>query len=149
MADEQTTQTTAPALVDGTVLPNGMIQRVDASETSKAYKKDLDVPIPYGWNWLEHPTAESAKGAGRWLSDADILAVVNRQEGNKARQASLTEALKAAGYEKPTAANDPQVALRDMFKMLKGAKLPDGTPRYTESQARETASTMLGTAWED
>jgi hypothetical protein len=136
-------------LVDGTIREDGKVQRVDASETSKAYKKDLDTPIPYEWNWLEFPTPESAKADGRWLSDADILAVVNRQEGNKARQASLTEALKAAGYEKPTEANDPQIGLRNMVRTLRNAKLPDGTPRYTESAAKALASQALGIAWED
>jgi hypothetical protein len=118
------------------------------SESKTAYGKKLDTPISYDYSWTAYQNYEELVAAKDELTNDEQVKARNTERLNNARQKALTAALAAAGHVKPTAENDPQVGLRDMFKTLQTAKLPDGTRRYTDAQAREIASTNLGVEWE-
>jgi len=114
-----------------------------------AYGKTLPTPIPYDYEYSAFETVAEFQAAGETLSLAKQMKAVNAARKAKARAATLTEVLKAAGHEKPNAENNEQVRLRETFKMLMTAKLPSGEKKYTEEQARVVASEVSGVAWED
>jgi len=126
-----------------------MIDKAKSSETSTAYGKKLDTPIKFSWEWKEYPDFATLKSAGDMLSEEEQLKTRNTEREAKARGKALTAALKAAGYEKPTEENDPQIGLKNMKKTLLTAKKPDGTPLHTEESAKALAAQMLGVAWDE
>jgi isopropylmalate/homocitrate/citramalate synthase len=111
-----------------------------------AWGKKID-PINYEFTYSTYVDFAELVAAKDELTADEQLKVRNSERKNNARQKALTAELDAAGIVKPTAENDPQVGLRDMFKTLQTAKLPDGSRRYTDEQAREIASTNLGVEW--
>jgi hypothetical protein len=119
-----------------------MKQLTATSEAATAYGKKLETPINYGYGWGAFESKEEAIAASAWLSDDDILKVVNIDRQANARQKALQAALDAAGIVRPTEENDDQLRLRNMFKTLMSSK------RYTEERAREVAADTLGLTWE-
>lgn len=126
-----------------------MTNKTGTSVANTAHRKTLATPITYNYKWVEFDTEEELVAAKEEMTLEEQRKARNTDRLNNARTKALTAALDAAGIVKPTAENDPQVALKDMFKTLQTAKLPDGTRRYTDEQAREIASTNLGTEWEE
>ena len=124
-----------------------MIDKTGESTATTAYGKKLDTPITYGYKWSVYEDGPALVAAKDELTIDEQVKVRNTERQNNARQKALAAALEAAGIVKPTAENDPQIGLRDMFKTLQTAKLPDGSRRYTDAQAREVASNMLGVEW--
>jgi hypothetical protein len=121
--------------------------KTGTSVATTAYGKKLDAPISYDYKWTAYENGEALTAAKDELTLDEQVKVRNTERQNNARQKALQAALDAAGIVKPTAENDPQIGLRDMFKTLQTAKLPDGSRRYTDAQAREVASTTLGVEW--
>jgi hypothetical protein len=124
-----------------------MEQKTGTSEAKTAYGKPLATPIVYDYKYNVYVTDEELVAAKDEMTLAEQRKTRNTEMLNNARQKALQAALDAAGIVKPTAENDPQIGLRDMFKTLQTAKLPDGTRRYTDAQARDIASTNLGVEW--
>lgn len=124
-----------------------MEQKTGKSVATTAWGKKLDAPIPYAYDYSIYVDGAELVASKDELTLDEQVKVRNTERQNNARQKALQVALDAAGIVKPTAENDPQIGLRDMFKTLQTAKLPDGTRRYTDEQAREIASTNLGVEW--
>jgi hypothetical protein len=124
-----------------------MENKTGTSTATTAYGKKLDAPISYDYKWTNYQSHAELVEAKDELTNDEQVKVRNTERQNNARQKALQAALDLAGIVKPTAENDPQIGLRDMFKTLQTAKLPDGSRRYTDAQAREVASTTLGVEW--
>jgi hypothetical protein len=124
-----------------------MENKTGTSVATTAYGKKLDAPISYDYSWKAYQTDEELVTAKDELTLEEQRKTRNTERQNNARQKALQAALDAAGIVKPTAENDPQIGLRDMFKTLQTAKLPSGERRYTDAQAREIASQTLGVDW--
>lgn len=120
-----------------------------ATESKTAHGKTLENPIPYEYDWTIYETEAEVVAAKDEMTLEEQRKARNAERANNARAKALQAALDKAGIVKPTAENDPQVGLRDMFKTLQTAKLPDGTRRYTDAQARDIASTNLGVEWDE
>ena len=120
-----------------------MKDETKSSETSTAYGKKLDTPIPFTFSWKAYENIEEVKAANDLPSDEEVVKFRNNQKELSARGKALTAALDAAGYKKPTIENDEQLRLREMFKVLMASK------KYTEEQARTLASTTLEIEWAD
>ena len=124
-----------------------MKQMTGTSVAKTAYSKTLETPLPYDYKWSVYETDEELVAAKDEMTLEEQRKQRNTDRQNNARQKALQAALDNAGIVKPTAENDPQIGLRDMFKTLQTAKLPDGTRRYSDEQARSIASQTLGVEW--
>ena len=111
------------------------------TSTSRAYNKDLPKPIPFAFKWRIFENEDELVAAGAQMSLKQQLKAVNAAAKQTARQAALTEALTAAGIERPTIENDDQLRLKNMYTVLMSSK------RYSEDEARELASNTLGIEW--
>lgn len=120
-----------------------MKTKTKSTTTSTAYGKALDTPLPYSFSWDTYESIDEVRAANDLLNDSEQVKARNRERQNNARAKALEAALKAAGFEKPTLENDPQMRLKEMLKVLMSTK------KYTEDAARDLASTTLGIAWED
>ena len=117
------------------------------SVVTTAWGKKVEPPISYEYQYSIYVDGPELVASKDELTLDEQVKVRNIERQNNARQKALQAALDAAGIVKPTAETDPQIALRDMVKSLLTSKLPDGTRRYTEAQARDIASTNLGVDW--
>lgn len=124
-----------------------MVEKNGTSEAKTAYGKQLATPISYDYKWTIYEDGSALVAAKDELTIDEQVKVRNTERQNNARQKALAAALDAAGIVKPTAENDPQVGLRDMFRTLQTAKTLDGSRKYTDEKAREVASAMLGVEW--
>lgn len=111
------------------------------TSTKRAYNKDLETPVKFSFTWKIFQTEEEMVAAGAQMSLKQQLKAVNAAAKQTARQASLTEALTAAGIVRPTIENDDQLRLKNMYTVLMSSK------RYSEDEARELASNTLGIEW--
>jgi hypothetical protein len=111
--------------------------------TSTAFTKPLAPPLPYTYSWEEFENKEEFIAAKAEMTIAEQMKARNREAKANARNKAMNAALLLAGHEKPNLENDPQFRLKEQFKLLMSTKL------YTEDKAREMASTMLQTAWEE
>jgi len=118
------------------------------SEAKTAYGKVLATPLTYEYKWTAYETDEELVAAKDELTLEEQRKTRNTERQNNARQKALQAALDAAGIVKPTAENDPQIGLRDMFKTLQTAKLADGSRRYSDEEAKSIAATTLGVEWD-
>lgn len=76
------------------------------------------------------------------LTLAEQVKVRNAEKVGKARAAALAKELEARGVIKPTAENDEQILLKDIFDKLVLSK------KYaTTEEARAMASTVTGIDW--
>lgn len=125
-----------------------MENKTGQSVATTAYGKKLDSPLTYDYAWTTYKNYDELVAAKDELTNDEQVKVRNTERQNNARQKALQAALDAAGIVKPTAENDPQIGLRDMFKTLQTAKIPGTQERkYTDAQAREIAATTLGVDW--
>jgi len=111
------------------------------TSTKRAYNKDLPTAVPFTFKWKIFENEDELVAAGAQMSLKQQLKAVNAAAKQTARQASLTEALTAAGIERPTIENDDQLRLKNMYTVLMSSK------RYSEDEARELASNTLGIEW--
>lgn len=118
-----------------------MTEKSTKGTANTAYGKKLDTPVDYSYSWKAYENIDEVKAANDLLTDDEIVKVRNDQRQLSARNKAQVEALKAAGYEKPTLETDEQLRLREMFKVLMSSK------RYSEDEARNLASTTLGIDW--
>lgn len=114
-----------------------------------AYGKKLDTPIPFDYSWTVYSTAEEVKAADKWPNDRKIVKMITAMDKASGRSAGQSAAFEAAGIVKPDASNDPQIALKDMFRTLAKQTLPDGSRKFTDDEARKRASLALGIEWAD
>lgn len=119
-----------------------MENKTGTSTATTAYGKRLDSPITYEFAYQAYTSIDEVKAANDMLTDDEIVKVRNNERLTNARQKALVAALDAAGIVKPTIENDPQMQLREMFKVLMASK------RYDEQTARNLAAQTLGLEWE-
>lgn len=129
---------------------NMAITKKTATATAyTAHGKKLDTPITFDYTWSVYGSSDDVKAADKWPNDRKIAKMVTAMEKGSARSAGQAEAFEAAGIVKPTAANDTQVALKDMFRTLMLQTKADGTPKFTVDEARKRASLALDIEWAD
>jgi len=93
--------------------------------------------------------AETEQGRAELVAEKDELTLAeqvkvrNGEKVGKARAAALAVELANRGVIKPTAENDSQILLKDIFDKLMLSK------RYTVEAAREMAAQVSGIDWED
>jgi hypothetical protein len=122
-----------------------METKTKSATANKAYEKPLDPPMFYEWSWLAYKTEEEFLADPKApLSVKQQMKVRNDAAAAKARSAAYTEALEARGIEKPTSENDPNVAIKEMIKPMLAQKNKDGSPKFTEEQAKIAACNLLG-----
>jgi len=124
-----------------------MKQETGKSTANTAFGKKLESPLTYSYAYSTYESTDELVAAKDEMTLDEQMKSRNSDRANNARQKAYAAALDAAGIVKPTAENDPQIGLRDMFKTLQTAKLADGSRRYTDEQAKEIASTNLGVEW--
>jgi hypothetical protein len=105
-------------------------------------------PLPFSYEWQVYDTTDEMVAAKDEMTLEERRKARNTEKQNNARGKALKAAQDAAGIVKPTAENDEQVRLKDVYKTLLTAKV-NGQPKYTDEQAREVASTVTGVSWED
>lgn len=126
------------------------VQKSKKTVAKSAYGEKLETPLPYEYAWSEYKTPADMREAGDYPNEKGILKLVNNQRKAKARQKELTATLTAAGIEKPTAANDPQIRLENVYdSIMLGVPVEDREKDDVIQDAREKASALLGIAWED
>jgi hypothetical protein len=130
-----------------------MLEKSKTTSTSKAYKKALPKPIKFQFDWKEYPVTTEGEAefiaANAQMTVKEQIKAVNAAAKASARTTALTAALEAAGIVRPTAENDDQIRLRDIYKTLLTAKTKSGEKKYTEEQARQLASDMTEVEWDD
>src|SRR6188474_1918238 len=119
-----------------------MITEKFAGTIENAYGKTLPDTLKFEGSFQAYETVAEIQAQGDMPSDKEIIAFRNAQRKAAARQAAFNATLEAAGIEKPTLENDPQLQLRTMYKTLIAAK-------KTHAEARATASRVLGIEWAD
>lgn len=107
------------------------------------WKQKIDPVLSYATESRAFENIDEVRAAGAYPKDATIVKFLNAKEKAKAKQAEMVATVEGAGYVKPTAANDPQIALRDMVRTLMAGG------RKTLEEARAAASVALGIEWED
>lgn len=124
-----------------------MLKKTDTGTIKTAFNKAVNPALTYEYAWSEYPDGDTLIAAKDEMTIDEQVKSRNSDRMNNARQKAYAACLAAAGIVKPTAETDPQVGLREMFKTLQTAKLPNGERRYTDEQARELASANLGAEW--
>jgi hypothetical protein len=114
-----------------------------------AHGKKLDTPVTFTYTWSVYGNIEDVKSADKMPNEKAIAKMVTAAAKGSARSAGQSEAFEALGIVKPTAADDPQIGLKDMAKTLRQLKNADGTPKFTEAQVRERAALAVGVDWAD
>lgn len=109
----------------------------------------LETPIPFPFEYDEFESYAEMVAANAGLSEKEQLKARNAKLRNASRTEAQNAALDAAGIVRQTAENNDQIRLRDMVKTLLTAKLPNGEPKYSLAQARETAETLVGVEFAD
>lgn len=99
--------------------------------------------VSFTYEFVSYENADELVAAKDELSLAEQVKIRNSQRDIRARQAAQNAKLDEMGIEKQDATNNEQIRLRDMFKTLMTSK------KYTEEQAREVASNVLGIAWDE
>jgi len=130
-----------------TVKPS-MTTKSETSSFSTFYGTKLPAAVSFDYTWTEYPDTDAMVAAKAELTLEEQLKVVNTDRQIAARAAALTIAQKNAGLVKPTAENNDQVRLKELYKNLQTAKV-NGVRKYTDAEAREVASTVSGVAWVD
>jgi hypothetical protein len=113
----------------------------DSSVAKTANGKKLDNPIKYEFSWSEFADYAEVVSEKKVPTEAEIVSFLNSTAKSNARQAALTAALTAAGIEKPTIENDPQLRLRTVYKSI----MAGGD--VTEAEARAMASQVTKVQW--
>jgi len=108
--------------------------------TETAYGKPLTTPIGYSGKFQAFEGIQEVRDVGEMPSDDELVTYANNKRKAAARQKSLTAALEAAGYEKPTLESDSQLQLRTLYKVYVAAK-------KSPEEARALASQTLGVEW--
>lgn len=126
-----------------------MEKKTSTATAETAHGKVLPTPITFGYEWTVYANVEEVKAADKWPNDRKIVKMVNAMAKAAGRSAGQAAAFDAAGIIKPTAENDPQVALKDMARTLSLQKNADGTPKFTAEEIRKRASQALGIEWAD
>mgnify|MGYP001350143599 CR=1 FL=1 len=115
-----------------------LIQKEETTNTKTAYGKPLDVEIPYTFSWTEFPDFASLKSAGEVYSEDEQVKGRNTERKLAARNKAMNEALKAAGYEKPSIENSALKRYQDMHKIFMA------TGQHTDESARAAVEAALG-----
>ena len=123
---------------------NEMKSKTGKSVAGKAYGKVLETPIPYTFDYTLYENGAELVAAKDEMTLEEQLKARNADRLNNARAKAREKAFEDAGLVKPTAENDPSIAFREMVKTILTAKLPDGSRKFTQEQAEEQASMLLG-----
>ena len=107
-----------------------------------AYGKPVSPALKFEGSYDTFENAEEMRNKGEWPKDSEIVDWRNSQRKANERQKSMTAALTAAGYEKPTLESDVQLQLKSLIKIYVAAKKP-----YDEAKA--LAESTLGATLEE
>jgi hypothetical protein len=107
-----------------------------------AYGKPVNPPLKFDGSVDAFESAEELRNRGEWPKDSEVVDWKNAQRKQTERQRVMTATLDAAGYEKPTLENDPQVQLKGLIKIYIAAK-------KSPEEARQLAESTLGIKLED
>lgn len=150
-------ETQSPA--KGAHTAQGEYQRMKTIKKSAPIRRarnfTFDPPLRFTWEYMAYQTPEEMKAAGDVFTPKQQVALKNKQRSAAARSKAQNEYLdsfkKEDGetllYPKQTSENNPLIALKGMFKMLRGVKLPNGEPFYSVQQAMDLAATNLQKEW--
>lgn len=137
-------------MLDSTSRLTMAITKKTATATAyTAHGKKLENPVTFSYTWSVFGTAEDVRTADKWPSEKKIAKMVTAMEKGSARSAGQAEAFEALGIVKPTAADDPQIGLKDMLRTLLQLKNADGTAKFTLEEARKRAALATGVDWAD
>jgi hypothetical protein len=141
---------TVPAATGELLSETTIMEKKTATATADtAYGKKLETPITFDYSWTSYATVDEVRAADKWPNDRKIVKMVTAMAKAAGRSAGQAAAFEAAGIIKPTAENDPQVALKDMARTLALQKNADGTRKFTDEEVRKRASLALGIEWAD
>jgi hypothetical protein len=84
---------------------------------SAAYGKELETPVSFSGQYEAYETFDEAKAANDLLSNEEHLNAINAKRKAAARAKATTDALTAAGINKPDP-NSPEVLKDTMVKNL-------------------------------
>jgi len=121
-----------------------MKAKTGKSVAAKAYGKVLPEAIPYTFDYTLYESNDELIAAKDEMTLDEQRKARNADRLNNARAKAREKAFEDAGLVKPTAENDPSIAWKDMVKTILTAKLPDGSRKFTEAQAQEQATMLLG-----
>jgi len=102
-----------------------------------AYGQQLPKPISFEGTVELYSSFDEISAEDKPTND-DILSFVNNRKKANARQKLMNDALKAAGIEKPTLEDNPELQVATMVKAL----LASG--KYNREQADKIARQTLG-----
>lgn len=117
-----------------------------AGSIENAYGKPLPKPVNFEGEYEAYETIEEIRSANDFPSNDDVVDYVNNKRKASARQKSMTAALDAAGYEKPTLETDEDLQVATIVKALLARKDKDGNAVHNKETATATARATLGIA---
>jgi hypothetical protein len=107
-----------------------------------AYGKSVSPALNFEGFYDAFENPEECRNRGEWPKDSEVLDWRNSQRKANERQKSMTAALTAAGYEKPTLESDVQLQLKSLIKTYMAAK-------KTFEEAKAIAESTLGATLEE
>lgn len=102
-----------------------------------AYGQKLEKPIAFDGEYEAYTSFDEIPEKEK-PSEDEILNIVNNKTKANARQKSMNAALTAAGIEKPTLKDSPELQISTMAKVLMASG------KYTQEQAEQIARQTLG-----
>ena len=135
---------------------SGKVEKVGKAVAEKAhgkplsYYKGLNLPdkLEYAFKYTQY--TEDAAGIAAMVADKNEMTLMEQLRSrnvdalNNARSNERNAEFERRGIVKPTAENDLSIAFKDMLKTLTAIKLPDGSRKYTDEQARAQAAMLSG-----
>lgn len=104
---------------------------------NSAYGQTLPKPIAFSGTVELYESFDAIPDAEK-PDSSDILAFVNNKRKANARQKFMNDALQAAGIQKPTLEDNPELQVATMVKALRASG------KYTTEQAETIARQALG-----
>jgi hypothetical protein len=126
-----------------------MKNRTEKATIRRAFGKALKPPVEFNYSWTEYENPQEMIAASDDLNPDERMKTRNKERQLRERGKEQSKAFEARGIKADTWETSDMLRLTDMFKLLKSAKLPDGSPKYTDEAARELASTTTGVDWPD
>ncbi len=90
---------------------------------ASAYGETLTKPVSFSGSFDAYETVDEIRAANDWPSDDDVIGFVNAKRKAAKRAAATTEALQAAGIEKPDP-NTPENRRKRMIADFVAMKVP-------------------------
>lgn len=104
--------------------------------------KVIDPAVPYSGQFTAYETIEEVRAANDYPSDKEVIKFRNDQRKANERQKTINTFMANAGYEKSTLENDPQMRLKQLYKVFIADK-------KSHDEARALAAQILNLKWDD